>query len=74
MDINSEDLKKIVRVAKKAKGKSDEELIKDVAQIIKSGQGGIDTSKAKNLIKMVAPMLEAHQRGKLEKLLNELKD
>lgn len=74
MDINSEDINKIVRVAKKAKGKSDEELIKDIAQIIKSGQGGIDASKAKNLIKMVAPMLDSHQREKLEKLLKELKD
>jgi predicted nucleotidyltransferase len=74
MDINSEEIKKIVRAAKIAKGKSDEELIKDIAQMIKSGQGGIDSSKARNLIKMVAPMLESQQRDKLEKLLNELKD
>lgn len=74
MDINGEDIKKIVRAAQKVKGKSDEELIKDIAQMIKSGQSGIDASKAKNLIKMVSPMLEAHQREKLEKLLKELKD
>jgi len=72
MDIGNEDLKKVTQMLKKAKGKTDDELIKDIARMIRTGQGGITPEKARNLIKMVAPMLEASQKVKLEKLLNEL--
>lgn len=72
MDINNQDFRKMAQMAQKMQGKSENDIIKDLARMIKSGEGGITPEKAQRMIKALQPMLDANQRRKLEKLMKEI--
>lgn len=73
MDIGSQDLRRMLNMAQNMQGKSEDELIRELANMIKSGQGGITSGKAENMIKAIQPMLEPSQKRMLDKLLKELR-
>ncbi|HZJ82977.1 MAG TPA: hypothetical protein VFD57_04115 [Clostridia bacterium] len=72
MDINNQDLEKMASVLGDLEGKPEDEMISELANIIKTGQGGITSKKAKMMIKTVLPMMDPSQRRKLEKLFKAL--
>jgi hypothetical protein len=73
MDISNQDLMRMLHTAQSMQGKSQDELIRELAGIIKSGQGGITPGKAENMIRAIQPMLEPSQKRMLDKLLKELR-
>lgn len=72
MDISKDALNKLYRMMDKMEGKSEDELIAEIAKMIKSGQGGLTVNKAKQMINTVMPMLDGAQRKKLSKLMRAL--
>lgn len=53
-------------------GKPEDQMIAELARIIRTGQGGITPGKARQMIKTIIPMVDSNQRRKLEKLLRVL--
>jgi len=69
MDISKGTLDKLAKMMQNMDGKSEDELIKELVVMIKSGEGGLTPKKAKQMIHTIMPMLSGSQRRKLEKLL-----
>ncbi len=74
MDFSTQDIKQAAQMAQKLKGKSEEDAISQMVQMIKSGQGGMTPQKVEQMVSMIMPMVEDNQKKKLQKLLQELKD
>lgn|GEM_PF-5785514 len=74
MDFNGQDLGKMAQMVQKVKGKSEEETIQRLAELIRSGEAGITTQKALQMIKTLSPMLNASQRRTLDKLAKKLQE
>jgi len=72
MDIGSQDIRRLMQAFQSVQGKSEDELIRELVDMIKSGRGGITPRKAENIIKSIQPMLNPQQRRILDKLLREL--
>ncbi|MDN5276348.1 MAG: hypothetical protein PWR01_313 [Clostridiales bacterium] len=72
MNTGNQDMRKLLQMVQSMQGKSEDELIREVAAMIKSGKGGITREKAVGMIMAVMPVLEPQQRKKLERLLREL--
>ena len=72
MDINKDNLEKMAGLFDKLEGKHENQVIEEIAQLIKSGQAGITPNKAKQMIRTILPMMDSSQRRKLEQLLRAL--
>ncbi|MBM7582145.1 Ca2+-binding EF-hand superfamily protein [Caldicoprobacter guelmensis] len=72
MSTGNQDMRKLLQVVQSMQGKSEDELIREMVTMIKSGKGGITQEKAVGMIKAIMPVLEPQQRKKLERLLKEL--
>ncbi len=72
MEFSTQDIKKVSQIAKKMQGKPEDDVIKELAQMIKSGQGGITPEKAEQMLQMIMPMLDSNQKKKVQRLVNEL--
>lgn len=72
MEFSTQDIKKVSQIAKQMQGKPEDDVIKELAQMIKSGQGGITPEKAEQMLQMVLPMLDNDQKKKVQRLVNEL--
>lgn len=73
MDFSTQDIRKAQEMAQKLKGKSDGDAIASLAQMIRSGQGGISVEKAEQMISMLLPMVDDAQRRKLQQLIREIR-
>ncbi len=73
MEFSTQDVKKISKIADSMKGKSEEETIKDIVRLLKSGEGGMTPEKFIQMVDMVKPVLNASQRQKLDRVVRELK-
>lgn len=72
MNMGNQDIRKLLQMIQNMQGKSEDELIREVVGMIKSGKGGIAPDKAESMIKAIMPALDLQQRRKLDKLLKEL--
>ncbi|MFU0800801.1 MAG: hypothetical protein ACFWUE_09155 [Xylanivirga thermophila] len=72
MNISNQDLKNMQRIAQEMQGKPENEVIEELSQMIKSGQLGVSTQRAIEMLKTMAPMLDQSQRRKIQKLINRL--
>lgn len=73
MDFSTQDIRKAQEMAQKLKGKSDGDAIAALAQMIRSGQGGITVEKAEQMISMLMPMVDDAQKRKLQQLIREIR-
>mgnify|MGYP000857321770 CR=1 FL=1 len=74
MEFNTQDMKKVSQIAKKMQGKPEDQVIQELAEMIRSGQGGLTPQKAEQMFQMILPMLTEEQKQKIRKLLMELRD
>lgn len=72
MDIGRDALNKLSKMMEEIEGKSEDELIAEIAYMIKSGQGGLTPNKAKQMINAMMPLLDGAKRKKLSKLARAL--
>lgn len=72
MDINKDSLEVMAGLFNSLEGKSEDEMISEVARMIRAGQGGITVGKARQMIQTFLPMADRNQKRKLEKLLRSL--
>jgi hypothetical protein len=72
MDINKDSLEVMAGLFNSLEGKSEDEMISEVARMIRAGQGGITVGKARQMIQTILPMADRNQKRKLEKLLRSL--
>ena len=56
MDINKDNLEAMAGLFGSLEGKSEDEMISEVARMIRAGQGGITVGKAKQMIQTILPM------------------
>ena len=73
MELNTQDMKRISEIARKMKGKSEDQIIKELSHMIKAGEGGLTPEKAEGMFKMILPLLTAEQKNKVKKLMDELR-
>ena len=74
MDINKDNLEAMAGLFGSLEGKSEDEMISEVARMIRAGQGGITVGKAKQMIQTILPMADRNQKRKLEKASKELRN
>jgi chorismate mutase len=74
MEFSTQDMKRMSQIAKKMEGKSEDQVVRELAEMIKAGQGGLTPQKAEQMFQMIMPMLTNEQKQKISKLLNELRD
>jgi len=72
MNISKDTLNMLSGMLEGMEGKSEDELIDEIARMIKSGQGGLTVNKAKQMINTIMPMLDGAQKKKLSKLVKAL--
>ncbi|NLO83409.1 MAG: hypothetical protein GX094_10220 [Clostridiales bacterium] len=72
MDIRDQEIKRLMQAFQSVQGKSEDELIRELVGMIKSGRGGITPKKAESIIRTLEQMVSPKQRRILEKLLREL--
>ncbi|MFO7153573.1 MAG: hypothetical protein DIU64_001280 [Caldicoprobacter oshimai] len=72
MNMGNQDIRRLLQMVQSMQGKSEDEMIRELAAMIKSGKGGITREKAEGMIKAIMPVLEPQQRRKLDRLLREL--
>jgi len=72
LDIDRQDLKKMSELADSMRGKTEDEAIEDIVEMIRSGQGGMTPERFKQLAKTIEPMLTKSQKSKLDKIIQEL--
>ena len=66
---------KLKGMAKQYEGKSDNEILKDLSQAVDKGKkdGTLTDEKINSIASTIAPMLNAEQRNKLNKLMQTIK-
>ena len=74
MDFRTQDMKNMSEIAQRMQGKPEDQVISELAEMIRSGQGGLTPQKAVQMFQMIMPMLNSEQRRKLKKLMKELED
>jgi len=67
-------MKNMSEIAQRMQGKPEDQVISELAEMIRSGQGGLTPQKAVQMFQMIMPMLNSEQRRKLKKLMKELED
>ncbi|HZK35093.1 MAG TPA: hypothetical protein VFD33_07275 [Bacillota bacterium] len=72
MDFDKKDISKMSEIADSLKGKSENEAIGELANMVRSGEGGMTPEKFIQLAGMIKPMLNKSQRRKLDKVISEL--
>ena len=72
MEFNQQDMKRVSQIAQKMQGKPEDEVVRELADMIRSGQAGIAPDKAEQMLQMVLPMLNNDQKSKIQKLIREL--
>ena len=73
MDFSTQDMKNMSQIAGRMQGKSEDQVIGELAEMIRTGQSGLTPQKAEQMFKAIMPMLTQEQRNKIEKLLDELR-
>ncbi len=73
MNLSSQDLRKMEMIAKKMQGKDEDEVVDELAKLIKSGQAGLTPERTLEMIRAIEPMLDTRQRRKLAKLSAKLR-
>lgn len=73
MNISSQDLKKMERIAQMMHGKDEDEVVDELAYLINSGQIGLTPERTLEMIRAIQPMLNSSQRRTLSRLATELK-
>ena len=53
MEFNTQDMKRISEIARKMKGKSEDQIIKELSHMIRAGEGGLTPEKAESMFKMI---------------------
>lgn len=71
--MSRDSLEKMASLFTDLDGKPEDELVAELARMIKTGQGGITPSKARQMIQTILPMMDVNQKRKLEKLLRALR-
>ena len=71
MEFNTQDMKRMSQIAQQMQGRPDE-VVKELARMIRSGQGGMTPEKADQMLRMILPMLNNDQKKKIQKLIREL--
>jgi len=61
-------------IARRMHGKDEDEVIEELAKLIKSGQTGLTSERTMELIRSIEPMLDSGQKKKLAKLYAKLKN
>lgn len=74
MEFSTQDMKRMSQIAKKMEGKSEDQVVRELAEMIKAGQWGLTPQKAEQMFQMIMPMLTNEQKQKISKLLKELRD
>jgi len=62
------------QIAQSMQGKPEDQVIQELADMIRRGEGGLTPKKAEQMFQMIMPMLTDEQKRKIKKLLNELGD
>ena len=73
MNISSQDLRKMEMIAQRMHGKDENEVVDELAHLIRSGQIGLTPERTHEMIRAIQPMLNSSQRRTLSKLASELK-
>jgi hypothetical protein len=74
-DSQKAQLDKLKGMAKKYEGKSENEIYNDLSRAVKKGKsdGTLTDEKINGIAQTIAPMLNAEQKQKLDKLMSSLK-
>lgn len=72
MEFSTQDVRKMSKIADTMKGKSEDEAIKDIVRLVKSGEGGMTPEKFVQMVEMVKPVLNSSQKQKLDRVVKEL--
>lgn len=72
MDFRTQDIKNMSEIAQRMQGKSEDKVISELADMIRSGQGGLTPQKAMQMFQAIMPMLTSEQKRKIKKLMEEL--
>ena len=72
MEFNTQDMNRMSQIARQMRGKSEDEIVRELARMIRSGEGGLTPAKAEQMLRTVLPMLNNEQRRKIQKLIREL--
>ena len=72
MEFNTQDMKRMSQIAQQMQGRPEDEVVKELARMIRSGQGGMTPEKADQMLRMILPMLNNDQKKKIQKLIREL--
>lgn len=73
MDFNTQDMKNMSQIAGRMQGKSEDQVITELAEMIRTGQSGLTPAKAEQMFQAIMPMLTQEQKNKIKKLLDELR-
>jgi chorismate mutase len=71
---HTQDIKNMSQIAQSMQGKPEDQVIQELADMIRRGEGGLTPKKAEQMFQMIMPMLTDEQKRKIKKLLNELGD
>jgi ribosome recycling factor len=69
---HTQDIKNISQIAQGMQGKPEDQVIQELAEMIRRGDGGLTPQKAEQMFQMLMPMLTNEQKLKIKKLLKEL--
>ncbi|HCS75887.1 MAG TPA: hypothetical protein DIW17_18695 [Clostridiales bacterium] len=73
MEFNTQDMKNMSQIAGRMQGKSEDQIISELAEMIRTGQSGLTIEKAEQMFQTIMPMLTQEQKAKINKLLAELR-
>ena len=71
---HTQDIKNMSQIAQSMQGKPEDQVIQELADMIRRGEGGLTPKKAEQMFQMIMPMLTDEQKRKIKKLLNDLGD
>ena len=72
MEFNTQDMNRMSQIARQMQGKSEDEVVRELARMIRSEEGGLSPGKAEQMLRTIQPMLNNEQRRKIQKLIREL--
>jgi chorismate mutase len=73
MDFSTQDMRRMSQIAGKMQGKSEDQVIRELAEMIRTGESGLTPEKAEQMFHAIMPMLNQEQKSKIKKLLEELR-
>ena len=69
---HTQDIKNMSQIAQSMQGKPEDQVIQELAEMIRRGEGGLTPKKAEQMFQMLMPMLTNEQKQKIERLLKEI--